>query len=125
MLRKPWQRFDPANLKAIPATLGVYEVADAQGRTLYIGYAGGRSLFGLRGEIAQHFGPDNPNPVTRAEAALYRYEVTSAYLSRWYELLTLYYEAHHHLPPGNRATGDLPPKLGRFHLSPVTGRWQP
>lgn len=125
MLRKPWQTFDPAGLKAIPATLGVYEIGDAEGRTLYIGYAGGRSLFGLRGEIARHFGPDNPNPVTRGRAARFRYEVTLAYLSRWYELLTLYYEANHGLPEGNRATGDLPPRLGRFHISPATGRWQP
>ncbi len=125
MLRKPWQAFDPASLKAIPATLGVYEIGDAEGRTLYIGYAGGKSLFGLRGEIGRHFGSDNPNPVTRGRAARFRYEVTLAYLSRWYELLTLYYEANYGLPEGNRVVGDVPPRLGRFHISPTTGRWQP
>ena len=36
-----------ASVAAMPAQVGVYEIGDAAGRVLKIGYAGGKALFGL------------------------------------------------------------------------------
>ena len=102
---KPWQRSDPATLEGLPGHMGVYEIADAAGLVLRIGYAGGRSLFGLRGEIGA--------AVAEVRAAAgFRYEVTTAYLSRYQELLMLHQADHGRLPAHNPAE----PGLGR--LSP-------
>jgi hypothetical protein len=118
-LTKPWIRSSPAAARDLPGCLGVYELGDSEGRVIYVGYAGGRSLFGLRGAIAGHFGPDEPNPVIRECATAYRYEVNQMYLTRWKELLMRYQAAHGRLPEGNRAAGEPLPRLGR--LAP-TGR---
>jgi hypothetical protein len=104
-LEKPWRRLDQAGVAALDAELGVYELADAEGRVLRIGYAGGRTLFGLRSELE----------AARAagEAALFRTEVTAAYLSRYEELLMVHKADHGSLPPGNatetRGLGRLTP----------------
>lgn len=115
-IRKPWTSFDPSQLRRLPAALGVYELGDEEGNVIYIGCAGGRDAFGLRGRIAHHFDPaQESNPVIQERARLYRYEVNSSYMTRWSELLTLYREEHGRLPEGNEAApGELPP-LGRFH----------
>ncbi len=85
--------------------MGVYELADADGTVLLIGYAGGRSRFGMRGEIAA--------AVERTQgAARFRYEVTTAYLTRYQELLMVHQAEFGGLPPGNAPE----PGLGR--LSP-------
>lgn len=51
---------------------------------------GGRSLFGIRGEIMEWVG--------REGSWLFRYEVTTAYLSRFNELALLYKANHGVLP---------------------------
>jgi len=113
-ISKPWTTFESADVRALPGNLGVYELGDAEGRVLYIGYAGGRSHFGLRGIIAGHFGDAESNPVLRDHAVAYRYEINQMYLTRWQELLTRYRDAHGRVPEGNEA-GDAPlPRLGRF-----------
>ena len=49
-IKKPWTAWDDAlDYRRLPGAMGVYELADADHRTLYIGKAGGRSPFGLRG----------------------------------------------------------------------------
>lgn len=124
-LNKPWLSFDPHDWRGIAAAVGVYELGDEDGQVIYIGFAGGASPFGLRGEIARRFSPEEANPVIRQRARLYRYEVTTMYLSRWRELLILHREEHGGLPPANEASEEHLPSLGRFHWRPSTGQWQP
>lgn len=85
--------------------MGVFELADDQGRVVFVGYAGGRSRFGLRGEITSAFD-------TVAGARQYRYEVTTAYLTRYQELLMTHQATYGALPPGNG------PVAGLGRLSP-------
>lgn len=102
---KPWSPCEPGVLERLPGHMGVYELADAEGTVLLIGYAGGRSRFGLRGEISA--------AVERTPgAACFRYEVTTAYLTRYQELLMVHQATFGRLPPGNAPE----PGLGR--LSP-------
>jgi hypothetical protein len=110
---KPWQRFDPAQARRLPATLGVYQLADEEGRLLYIGMAGAREPFGLRGRLLRHFDPaQEPNPVIRQGARCFRYEVNLQYTSRWLELLGRYLAQQGQLPPANQAAPwELPPSF--------------
>lgn len=90
---------------ALPGHMGVYELADDAGRVLYIGCAGGRSRFGLRGEVC--------DALARIEgASRFRVEITTAYLTRHRELLMRHRAAHGALPAANAPV----PGLGR--LSP-------
>jgi hypothetical protein len=102
-LEKPWLLLEDDSIARVPAHLGVYQLADEIGRVLFIGYAGGRSLFGLRGEIASHLGSD---------ALQFRYESNMQYLTRYRELLMLHIADYGELPPMNPA--DIHPKLGRL-----------
>ena len=104
LLTKPWTTIDAAALDAVPGQLGVYELADADHRVLFVGRADARSLFGLKGEIARD---------VRAvpEARAFRYEVTSAYHTRHLELL-MAHASGAGLPPVNVARGL--PALGRL-----------
>ncbi|MEQ8859978.1 MAG: hypothetical protein RIC56_15145 [Pseudomonadales bacterium] len=106
-LDKPWRsrREPPGDLDALPGHMGVFELGDAAGGVLFVGYAGGRSRFGLRGEIAA--------ALERLPAATaFRYEVTTSYLTRYQELLMVHRAATGELPPDNAPM----PGLGR--LSP-------
>ena len=99
----------PEAVQALPGQLGVYQLADAAGHIVYIGFAGGRSLFGLRSELERAL-KDRP-----AGAARFRTEVNQQYMSRYRELLMLHVADHGSLPAVNAA--DPPPQLGR--LSPL------
>ena len=77
--------------------MGVFELADDGGEVVFIGYAGGRSLFGLRGELDAMRG--------RSRASLFRYEVNTAYLTRYQELLMVFVADHGRLPAENDAAG--------------------
>jgi hypothetical protein len=106
-LERPWRDLTAENVAALKGELGVYQLADAEGRVLRIGYAGGRTLFGLRSELEA--------ALTAGGAARFRTEVTSNYLSRYEELLMVHKADHDgQLPPGNTAPSDQ--RLGR--LSP-------
>jgi hypothetical protein len=107
-LAKPWIELTAASVAALPGQLGVFELADPQGSVVFIGYAGGRSLFGLRGELERAL-RERPGGATR-----FRYEVNQQYTSRHRELLMLHVADHGALPSVNEA--DPPPGLGR--LSP-------
>ena len=100
---KKWVSKDEA-LLLLRGNLGVYQLADATQQILFIGYAGGKSLFGLKGEILAAL-QDHPT------ATLVRWEVTSAYMSRFKELLMVHRHDHHELPPANKAIplGQLSP----------------
>jgi hypothetical protein len=108
-LTKPWIELTPEAVKALPGQLGVYQLADAEGRIVYIGAAGGLALFGLRSELERAL-RDRPSG-----AARFRYEVNQQYTTRHLELLMLHVADHGSLPPVNAA--DPPPRLGR--LSPL------
>lgn len=102
-LDKPWLSLDAA--AGLPGQLGVFELADEAGKVRYIGYAGGRSRFGLRSEVSA---AADRIP----EARRFRVEVTTAYLTRHQELLMAHQADQGTLPPHNEPQ----PRLGR--LSP-------
>jgi hypothetical protein len=108
-LEKPWIALTGDAVQALPGQLGVYQLADAEERIVYIGFAGGRSLFGLRSALERAL-QERPGG-----AASFRYEINQQYLSRYQELLMLHVAEHGALPIINRA--DPPANLGR--LSPL------
>lgn len=103
-LDKPWRALD--DLDALPGHMGVFELGNGTGEVIYVGFAGGRSRFGLRGEIAAA-------AAGLGEASRFRYEVTTAYLSRYRELLMAHQAVSGALPAANGTVHGL----GR--LSPV------
>ncbi len=115
-LQKPWRRWEQGRTFAreIPNSLGVYEIADEHGETVYIGMAGGKSLFGLRGELTRQFAGQG-NAVAAARGRQFRYEENMQYMTRFRDLLQRFNEDHGHLPPGNEQPGEFVPTLGRFH----------
>jgi hypothetical protein len=108
-MTKAWVPLAAANVRKLPGQLGVYQLADAEGKIVYIGYAGGRTLFGLRSEI-ERAAQDRP-----AGATQYRVEVNMQYMSRWQELLMVHIADHGGPPVAQGA--DMPTRLGR--LSPL------
>jgi hypothetical protein len=103
----PWLPLDEAHVERLGGHMGVYELASADGEVSRIGFAGGRSVFGLRGELRSALAD------TADGAARFRYEVTTSYLSRYRELLMVHVADHGSVPAGN-VNDDL--QLGR--LSP-------
>lgn len=108
-MTKPWTPLEPAAVKALPGQLGVFQLADAEGHVVYIGMAGGRSLFGLRSEVEKAL-KSPPHGATQ-----FRVEVNQQYTTRWQELLMLHVHDHGSLPVTNQE--NPPPRLGR--LSPL------
>lgn len=87
-LQKPWRRWEAGSAfaRTIPNTLGVYEIADEHGGIVYIGLAGGKSLFGLRGELARQF-EGQANAVAAARGRQFRYAENMQSLTRFRDLL--------------------------------------
>lgn len=108
-MTKPWVELNAANVKALTGQLGVYQLADANEQIVFIGMAGGRSLFGLRGEVEKAL------KAPPAGAVKFRVEVNQQYTTRVQELLMVHVADHGALPVVNQA--DPPVKLGR--LSPL------
>lgn len=100
-LDKPWLPLTAEEVARLPGQMGVFQLADEGGRIIYIGFAGGKSLFGLRSELEKRL---------RA-AARFRFEVNNQYQTRWRELLMLH-QAHGALPALNQ--GERTPALGRL-----------
>lgn len=104
-MTKPWRAIAPGALDALPGQLGVFEFADDGGQIVYIGCADARSRFGLRSAMT--------DALTQCPAARgFRIEVTTAYRSRFLELLMAYRAVRGAMPIYN----DAVPGLGR--LSP-------
>ena len=76
----------------------MYEITDAAGAPLLIGFAGGRSLFGLRSELYAQLDTEAPN------GRQFRVEYNMQYMSRWKELLMDHVRHHGSLPPLNSPT---------------------
>jgi hypothetical protein len=108
-MTKPWSPLVAEMIKKLPGQLGVYQLANAKDETVYIGFAGGRSLFGIRSEIEAAL------KEKRAGATQFRVEINQQYTSRFQELLMVHVADHGDVPAGNKG-GPLP-KLGR--LSPL------
>ena len=83
-LEKAWQLLSPENVSRLEAQLGVYQIADANQRIVFIGYAGARSLFGLRSALAADLDR------LKNQTFYYRCEVNMQYISRYEELLMLH-----------------------------------
>jgi hypothetical protein len=92
-MTKAFTPLTEATVQALPGHMGVYQLADTNGQIQFVGYAGGKSLFGLRGEIADQ--------LTKTAASTFRVEITTAYLTRYRELLMSYRADHDCLPPEN------------------------
>lgn len=129
-VRKPWTEWDDAiDYRDLPGAMGIFEIADAEKRTLYIGKAGGRSPFGIRGELFRHFSTAerlkdenwiHPQmgqslPSIQGRAKYYRYEVNHQYYSRWIEALSRFREDWDTVPPANLEDPEGLPPLGRYH----------
>jgi hypothetical protein len=97
---KPWIELTPEAVKALPGQLGVYQLADVAGLVVYIGFAGGRSLFGLRSELERAL-TGRPGGAVR-----FRTEVNQQYTSRNLELLMLHVADHGSLPVANSRSAD-------------------
>lgn len=108
-MTKPWQPLTPEAVRKLPGQLGVFQLADASGHVVFIGFAGGRSLFGVRSEIEKAMS-DLP-----AGAVQFRVEINQQYTTRYQELLMLHVHDHGQVPQGN--AGRPLPTLGR--LSPL------
>src|SRR5687767_14089287 len=102
---KPYRPLTAGEVANLGGYLDVYQIADAEGRVLRIGYAGGRSRFGLRGELDAELR-------ARGEGLLFRCEVTMQYLTRYKELLMVHRADHGSLPPEQ---GPDAPVRGRLH----------
>ena len=106
---KPWLPLAEAYLR-LRGNMGVFQLADDSGTVIYIGFAGGRAQFGLGGEVR--------DLVAQIPGASHvRWEVTTAYQSRFRELLAVHQADHQALPEHNTSLNHLPARLGR--LSPA------
>src|SRR2546421_9482299 len=103
-MTKPWRELTAASASSVGGHMGVYQLGDGSGNVVRIGFAGGRSRFGLAGELDGCVG----------QAELFRCEITTAYRSRYLELLMAHVHDHGDVPPGN---DEQPGALGR--LSPA------
>jgi len=103
-LSKPFIALEQASISEVTASLGVFELADEHGVVIFIGYAGGRSLFGLRGMLTEY--------AATSAASQFRYEVNSAYLTRYQELLMAHIADHGRLPLENTEADGV--SLGRL-----------
>ena len=107
-LEKPWLPSVLA-LAQVRGQMGVYQLANDAGALIYMSYAGGRSLGGLRGEITRCL-------AEQPAATQVRYEITTSYLSRYKELLMLYQAEHGDLPAHNPRV-----RLGRLRPTGAIG----
>ena len=79
---KPWIEI-AQGLSLLRGQMGVFQLADHDQNIVFVGYAGGKSLHGLKGEVSQRI--DN-----HANAIFMRYEITTSYLSRYKEILMVH-----------------------------------
>ena len=102
-LLKKWVPIEAAT-ERLKGNMGVFQVADDLEEVIYIGYAGSKSHFGLRGEVISI-----SEEIT--EAVFVRWEITTGYWSRFKELMML-----HQFDYGRSPQKNKPVNLG--NLSP-------
>lgn len=106
-ITKPFLPYSGYEVSKLYGHMGVFELANDDDGIVYIGYAGGRSLFGLRGELGAL--------LRHSKATRFRYEVNTAYYTRFQELMMVFEADNGRLPVENKL--DELPRLGR--LSPA------
>lgn len=104
-MNKAWIGLTQENVKRLGGQVGVYQIQDEAGQVVFIGCAGGRSLFGLRGELEREL-------ARRAPGHSFRCENTMQYMTRYRELLMIHAADYGQLPLENR--NSHPPRLGRM-----------
>tara|TARA_R110002124_G_scaffold153244_1_gene320242 strand:+ start:35743 stop:36069 length:327 start_codon:yes stop_codon:yes gene_type:complete len=107
-MEKAWRALTPDNVAALGGELGVYQLADEKEQILRIGFAGGRSLFGLRGELLKALEERHGHSV------FFRIEINCQYQSRYEELLMVHKADHGSLPAGNAFENRR--KIGRLSI---------
>ena len=105
-LEKEWLELCDQEVNVVGGELGVYEIGDTTGATLYIGYAGGNATYGLRGELRRQL------DAHVGGGRRFRYEINMQYMSRWQELLMVHQSDHACLP--TMQGSDRPARLGRL-----------
>ena len=105
-LSKDWTPLDSKHVGELSGQLGVYQLGNEQGEILYIGVAGGRSRYGMRGELTDHLA------AMPEQATCFRVEINMAYRTRHTELLQTFMHDHGRLPKHN--TDVDPATLGRI-----------
>ncbi len=103
-MTKPWVALSPDSIDALPAQLGVYQIANAANEVTKIGYAGGREAFGIRTALQRELDEGGVS---------FRAELTHGYMTRFEELLMIHMHDHNALPPGNQ---DHAQKVGRLMI---------
>ena len=94
-LDKPWIEFSKQSIDNVTGHLGVYQIANAGKEIIYIGVAGARSRFGLRGELQKWLELDGI-------VTSFPLEVTMAYKTRHAELLQIFLHDFKRLPLANK-----------------------
>lgn len=94
-MKGAWRDLSADETAQLPGCLGVFEIATADAEVVQIGYAGGRSLFGLRGELST-IAANHPG-----ESLRFRTESNMQYTSRWKELLMVYVAETGNIPRWN------------------------
>ena len=84
--------------------MGVFQLADLSREIIYIGFAGAKSNFGLKGEVLESL-------ERLDEAEFVRWEVTTGYWSRYKELMMIHRFDHGDCPKENE-------KINLGRLSP-------
>ena len=69
-MTKPWRALAAREVARLTGQLGVYHVGDEAGNVLFVGVAGGRSRFGLRGELEAELARRGPGFRFRVEFAV-------------------------------------------------------
>ncbi len=108
---KPWLELTETAIEALPAQLGVYQIAEADGTVSKIGYAGGREAFGIRTALGRE--------LAAGSGQTFRAELTHGYLTRWEELLMIHQHDHGSLPTGN---ADHPHRVGRLSVDGTSSK---
>jgi len=107
-LDKPWIEFSKESIDRVTGHLGVYQLANAGKEIIYIGIAGARTRFGLRGELQKWLELDD------IATSFFRLEVTMAYKTRHVELLQTFLHDFKRLPLANKNMNVT--SLGRLNV---------
>ena len=107
-LDKPWIEFSKQSIDRVTGHLGVYQLGNAEKEIIYIGIAGARTRFGLRGELQKWLELDD------IATRFFRLEVTMAYKTRHVELLQIFLHDFKRLPLANKNMNVT--SLGRLNV---------